>query len=194
MWGAWMPVGLLLLVTKRYAKKHWNWMHLLHAVLGYFTLVVTLVWSFKIIDYFSWKISAEVHTAFGLSAAILCIIVALSGSCTAGLMQFYREKDWTPKEKVTYAGKFHRITGYFMLFLGNVTIVTGVWEYYAETLLNNTMAPIGLVSLFIFCLLVMIFEFFYRMTNRKAIMVVKTPNIDDDPSKRTNNVMVYTSE
>ena len=189
-----MPVGLLLLVTKRYAKKHWNWMHLLHAVLGYFTLVVTLVWSFKIIDYFSWKISAEVHTAFGLSAAILCIIVALSGSCTAGLMQFYREKDWTPKEKVTYAGKFHRITGYFMLFLGNVTIVTGVWEYYAETLLNNTMAPIGLVSLFIFCLLVMIFEFFYRMTNRKAIMVVKTPNIDDDPSKRTNNVMVYTSE
>ena len=49
-----MPVGLLLLITKRYAKKNWNCMHVMHAILGYFTLLVTLVWTFKILDYFEW--------------------------------------------------------------------------------------------------------------------------------------------
>ena len=54
MWSAWMPVGILLLITKRYAKKHWNCMHVMHALLGVAVLGVTLVWGFKIMDYFEW--------------------------------------------------------------------------------------------------------------------------------------------
>ena len=80
-----MPVGLLLLASKRYAKKQWSCMHAMHAILGYFTLIVTLVWVFKIFDYFDWKLNTDIHSIAGLSAVIMCIIVALSGSTTAGL-------------------------------------------------------------------------------------------------------------
>ena len=48
MWSAWYVVGLLLLITKRYVKKHWISMHYLHALLGYFTLAVTIIFVAKI--------------------------------------------------------------------------------------------------------------------------------------------------
>mmetsp|Transcript_23454 Transcript_23454/g.31424 ORF Transcript_23454/g.31424 Transcript_23454/m.31424 type:complete len:138 (-) Transcript_23454:1699-2112(-) len=48
MWSAWYVVGLLLLITKRYAKKHWHLMHYVHALLGYFVLAVTIVFVAKI--------------------------------------------------------------------------------------------------------------------------------------------------
>jgi len=48
MWSAWFIVGLLLLVTKRYAKKYWRVMHYLHAGLGYFVLVVTIVFALRV--------------------------------------------------------------------------------------------------------------------------------------------------
>lgn len=127
MWSAWMPVGLLLLITKRYAKKHWNCMHICHALLGVAVLGVTLVWCFKILDYFDWQFNTDLHSIAGFISVSLCLIVALSGSLTASLAQFYNgEKAWTPKEKVTKVGKFHKWAGYFMLFIGNATAMTGI--------------------------------------------------------------------
>lgn len=166
MWSAWMPIGLLLLATKRYGKGQWSCMHALHAVLGYFTLVVTLVWAFKIFDYFDWKLNTDLHSIAGLAAVILCVIVAISGSTTAGLQQFYKEKEWTPKEKVTRVGKFHRYAGYLTLFIGNATAMTGVAHYYSEVVRDDSMTPLGVLSLGVFCCLVMLCECFYRRKNR----------------------------
>ena len=64
-------------------------MHLLHALLGYFCLIVTLVWAIRILDYFDWQVNDNIHSIVGVGATILSVIVALSGSFTAGLMQFY---------------------------------------------------------------------------------------------------------
>jgi len=33
---------------------------------------------------------------------------------------------------VTKAGKFHKQAGYFMLFIGNATAMTGIGHYYAD--------------------------------------------------------------
>jgi len=86
MWACWMPVGFLLLATKRYAKKHWSCMHYLHGLLGYFCLVATVVWALKILNYFNWKVNSDVHSILGVAAAILTVIVGLSGSITAALL------------------------------------------------------------------------------------------------------------
>lgn len=127
MWAAWMPVGFLLLVTKRYAKKYWSCMHVTHAILGFAVVLVTLIWSFKILDYFEWKFNTDLHSIFGVASTCLSLVVGLSGTTTASLMQFYNgEKDWTPKEKALRAAKFHKISGYFMLFMGNLTVMLGV--------------------------------------------------------------------
>ena len=98
-------------------------------------------------------------------------------------MQFYKDKDWTPKEKVTRAAKFHRIAGYFMLFIGNATVMTGAWHYFQDIMADSSLVPIGFMSLVTFCLLVMLCECFYRRENRKATMVVETPDVHD-PNKR----------
>lgn len=133
MWSAWMPIGLLLLITKRYAKKNWNCMHIMHALVGCIVLGVTLVWSFKILDYFDYSFNTDLHSLAGFTSVILCLIVALSGTITASLAQFYNgDKDWSPKEKVSKVGKFHKWAGYFMLFLGNVTAMTGILHYYKD--------------------------------------------------------------
>ncbi len=131
MWTAWMPIGFLLLCTKRYGKSKWSCMHLLHALLGYFCLIVTIVWAVRILDYFNWTVNSNIHSIVGVFATLLSVIVALSGTFTAGLMQFYEnDKGWQAKEKVTSAGKFHRIAGYWMLFIGNATAMSGIQHYF----------------------------------------------------------------
>ena len=193
LWAAWMPVGLLLLCTKRYGKRSWSCMHLIHAILGYFTLVVTLVWVFKILDYFNWQVNTDLHSIAGLIAVSLCLVVALSGTTTAGLQQFYVEKEWTPREKVTRVGKFHRIAGYFALFVGNSTAMTGVAHYYADIVMDDHMVPLGVASFCTFCFLVMLCECVYRRTHRQADMVVETPDIHD-PVNKSSQMMIYSPE
>ena len=95
MWGAWTIVGLLLLVTKRYAKKYWTLMHYLHAILGYFVLAVTIIFALKLIH---WHPFETIHNAFGTFTLFFTIAGALTGSITAGVMRFYnRDKDWSEK-------------------------------------------------------------------------------------------------
>jgi len=97
MWSAWYLVGLLLLVTKRYAKKTWVLSHYLHAILGYFSLIVTLVWGFMVLD---WRFDTP-HFVLGTITLFLTIFVSLLGSFTAGIMRFYnRDKDWAEKELI----------------------------------------------------------------------------------------------
>ncbi len=70
-------------------------MHLLHALLGYFCLIVTIVWAVRILDYFNWTVNSNIHSIVGVFATLLSVIVALSGTFTAGLMQFYEnDKGW----------------------------------------------------------------------------------------------------
>lgn len=85
LWTVWMPVGFLMLVTKRYAKKHWSCCHIIHALFGVAILFVTLLWTFKILDYFEWTVNTDLHSIMGITSAILCLIVTLSGAFTAAL-------------------------------------------------------------------------------------------------------------
>ena len=99
MWAAWFPVGLLLLVSKRYAKKAWMSMHFLHALLGYFTLIVTIIFALNVTD---WEPTKTVHNMFGSVCVVVAIIGSMSGSFTAGTMRLYNgDKPWTEKERVT---------------------------------------------------------------------------------------------
>lgn len=99
MWAAWFPIGLLLLVSKRYAKKAWFSMHFLHAFLGYFTLIVTIVFALRVTDF---KPMESVHNMFGTVCILVAVVGSLSGSFTAGTMRFYNgDAPWSEKERVT---------------------------------------------------------------------------------------------
>ena len=58
--------------------------------------------------------------------------------------------------------------------------------------MDESMSPLGIISLLTFCFLVIMCECFYRRTNRKADMVVATPGPDTKIGE--NKVMVFTTE
>lgn len=64
-----------------------------------------------------------------------------------------------------------------MLFIANLTVFLGISHYYNDIVLDETMAPLGIISLITFCLIVVLCECFYRRFNNKASMVVETPPI-----------------
>ena len=191
MWTVWMPIGFLLLATKRYFKKQWSCMHVIHVLLGYFCMLTTLIWTLKMLNYFDWQIRSDLHSLAGFISCCITMIVGLSGSLTAGLMRFRRHQEWEPRECVTDAAKFHRYSGYIMLLMGNVTAMLGILHYFCEVVMDIEMACLGFISLLTFVLLVILFEFFYRLANRRSDMVITTPVNYGADNRR---FMIYTSE
>lgn len=189
MWSAWFVVGLLLLVTKRYAKKTWVFSHYLHAILGYFTLIVTLVFAFRVAKFEPFE---SIHNALGTLCVIVTIVGSLSGSATAALMRGYNgDKPWSKKEKVQVVAQIHRIAGYVMLFVGNAAIMTGFGNYFNHRLQGDQRSVLGYFNMIVFVLLVAIFEAAYRIRNKYSMGFVQTPNTAKD---KTGRVHVMTPE
>ena len=98
MWSAWFIVGLLLLVTKRYAKKTWTLSHYLHMLLGFFTLGVTIIFALNVTK---WEPFDDIHNALGSLTVVCTLFGSFMGTYTAALMQFYNgDKPWSKEEKV----------------------------------------------------------------------------------------------
>ena len=173
MWGAWFVAGLGLLVTKRYIKKYWMPMQLLHTILGTFVLVVTIIFALSVLE---WShTTQEVHNTLGSIFLFVAIFGALSGYVTGGMMRFYnKDKAWSPKEKAMVVAKIHRYFGYTMLLLGNITLMTGIGHYYNGILDGDSRKVLGPLSLVVFVLLVAIFEAIYRLRNRYALGQIQT--------------------
>ena len=171
MWSAWYVVGLLMLITKRYAKKTWKLNHFVHAILGYLILIVTLVYGFNVAKYeFS-----SLHQTIGLLFLPVALIGALSGSFTAGTMVMYKgDKDWSEKERIERVAKIHRYFGYTMLFLGMIVVSTGINHYFDERLLGDDRKILSPISALTFAFLVFLFEAIYRLRNKYALGHIKT--------------------
>lgn len=173
MWSAWFVVGLLLLVTKRYAKKHWTFMHYMHALLGYFTIVVTIVFALRVTK---WEPFETIHNALGSLTVIVSLIGSLTGTFTAALMKAYNgDKPWSKKEKVQIVAQIHRYFGYAMLFIGNASVMTGIGHYFGDRLKGDERRVLGIFSFVVFCILVAIFESIFRIRNKYSMGHVKTP-------------------
>lgn len=174
MWGAWYVVALLLLITKRYTKTTWNLNHYLHALLGYFSLVVTIVFALKVTD---WN-PVGLHEILGTAFLFIAIVGTLSGSVTAGTMRLYNgDKDWAKQERVTQIAKIHRYAGYFMLLLGSITVSTGIFNYFEFMLLQDSRKLLAQVNIVSFVALVIIFETIYRLRNNYSRGKIDTPKV-----------------
>ena len=61
----------------------------------------------------------------------MTVLGSLTGMATIATMKHYHgDKDWSEKERVERIAKIHRIAGYFMLFIGNYTIMSGLLTYF----------------------------------------------------------------
>ena len=71
--------------------------------------------------------------------------------------------------------KIHRLAGYFMLLLGNITVASGIGHYYSDKLLEDDRKVLAPISLLSFILLVLVLEAMFRARNKWSLGTVKTP-------------------
>jgi len=181
MWAAWGPIGFFMLYAKRYAKRQWKFAHVAHAMCGHFVLWVTLGQQLNLYTFWQWNVrwtyTAIINTVIVLFTIILCI----SGQITQSIMGLYNgDLPWSRKEKVTNFAKFHRYSGYVMLFLGNLTCGVGTLNYCNHFVHNEyrTFALLlGPVAFVAFCLAVGVCEFLFRKKAKESKLVLFNPII-----------------
>ena len=110
--------ALILLCTKRYFKEHYTVTHYAHALVGYYSLFLTLFFSLKAFANKNWELTIELHSIIGTVFMLLAVCVSLSGSAVAIVMRVGKEDAWKPKESVTRMSCIHRWLGYSGIILG----------------------------------------------------------------------------
>ena len=89
MFVAWMPLGYLLLATKRYLKGNWKLWNFLHIFVGIITLAITIWQTLEISLKYGWGWTDDPHSILGTIAIVATILSVLSGGLVAAYMKFY---------------------------------------------------------------------------------------------------------
>ena len=148
-------------------------MHYLHCFLGYFVLIVTIIFSAKLMD---WRFTEGLHFALGTICLFFTVLGSLSGTFTAATMRVYNgDKPWSEKERVERIAKIHRWMGYLMLFVGNFTCLTGIGYYFGHIMNEDSRKVLAPVSFATFVFLVILFEAIFRVRNKFSLGHIKTP-------------------
>ena len=169
MFIAWMPLGYLLLATKRYLKGNWKLWHFLHIIIGMIVLVITIWQTLEISLRFGWwGLSDDPHSILGSITIVMTIVSVLTGSLAAACMRFYNgDEEWASnKERATVIGKIHRYLSYFLLFFANVVILGGTITYCLNYLQESQFIPFGIVSFLLFINIVLVSEYLHRKKAR----------------------------
>lgn len=74
-------------------------------------------------------------------------------------------------------GKLHKLIGYAILLIANVTTLTGVLSYTRDKLKNDKAVPIAVITLPLFALLYFICEINRRVANKINSLKFETAKI-----------------
>ena len=172
LWSLWFPVGLLLVVTKRWlAGKAWAFNQCLHALLGHSVTGLTLYQAYIQLERFGWEIDG-LHSWLGTLFCLITVLADFSGSATAGVGRFCKDEPWKEKERYAYVAKVHRIASKIVIFVANAILMTGLARYENYYLKRQMiLAPLSMAS---FCLIVFLCELAHRVMRRKH-QVLKVP-------------------
>ena len=170
MFFAWMPLGYLLLATKRYLKGNWKLWHLLHILGGFFVLAITIWQAIEISRCFGWGWTDDVHSILGTMTIAATIISVLSGTLAAAFMGCYDgDQAWSSKKETgPILGRIHAWSSYFVLFFANVIVLGGTITYCLSYLKDQKLIPFGVISFMFFVNLVLVSEILHRKKARSV--------------------------
>jgi hypothetical protein len=174
MFFAWMPLGFVLLATKRYLKGSWKLWHIIHILAGLLTLIITLWQTMEISLKFGWGWTDDVHSILGTICIAATIISVFSGSLATAFMKCYDgDEAWSKKETATILGRIHRWSSYFVLFFANVIILGGTITYCLTYLKDYKLIPLGIISFMFFINLMLVSEILHRKKARSENLAAK---------------------
>lgn len=162
LWAAWGLLGLVLLLSSRYLKT-FRFAIYIHIIAGMLVLIATLFMSFLALRKAEWEISGDPHDILGVIILASSVFITLTG-----FMARYRVLKKLP------INWLHRMSGFVMIILGQVTILTGVMSYSNN--FSGQSTPIGIVHVAIFYGLWLIIEIIHQIRLR---MLAKSVAGDD---------------
>ena len=167
MFAAWVPLGYVLLATKRYLKGNWKLWNFIHIFVGVVTLAITIWQTLEISLRYGWGWTDDVHSILGTIAIAATIIATLTGGLAAAYMKFYDgDKEWAPTERATTIGKIHKWVSYFILFFANVIVLGGTITYCLTYVQESKYIPLGIISFLFFINIVLVSEYLHRKKAR----------------------------
>ena len=193
MFFAWMPLGFLLLATKRYLKANWKLWHVVHILLGMITLVITIWQTLEISLKFGWGLTDDPHSILGTITIVATIISVLTGTLAAAYMKYYNgDEEWAKNERALIIGKIHKYTSYFVLFLANVVVLGGTITYCLAFLQESKYIPLGIMSFLFFLNLILVSEYLHRKKARSENLAKQEENKQD--KTKGSKAKVFTAQ
>lgn len=162
MFIAWMPLGYLLIATKRYIKGSWKLMNILHMLLGVLVSMITIWQTLEISLRFGWGLTDDPHSILGTMCIVGMLFSTVSGFLAHAYYKYSTDEAWSPKEKATKVGKVHRISSYVVLGLCNIVVFGGLLTYSLKNLRDVRYVPFGILSLLGFINIVLLSEYIHR--------------------------------
>ena len=198
MFAAWVPLGYVLLATKRYLKGNWKLWNFIHIFVGVVTLAITIWQTLEISLRYGWGWTDDVHSILGTIAIAATIIATLTGGLAAAYMKFYDgDKEWAPTERATTIGKIHKWVSYFILFFANVIVLGGTITYCLTYVQESKYIPLGIISFLFFINIVLVSEYLHRKKARSensAKQFVAECSESALKGKKNGNVREYTAQ
>lgn len=132
MWVGWAVIGLLQICTNRYWRAQWRWNKVVHAILGFASLLLTLVAGFIGLVLSKWQINSasSLHSKVGFAAFLMGVVLMLGGM-VANITRLMIAMPWKTK-RVLLLGKVHKWFGRIVIIFSQYVIGTGSYHFFTH--------------------------------------------------------------
>ena len=115
MWFSWAFIGLAQIYLNRYLRHKWRYSKIMHSLLGFFALALTVTAGLIALKTGGWTINQNLslHAKLGFSTFVMGIVL-MFGGMTANIVRLYVRMDWKSK-RVIFVGKIHKYFGWFLV-------------------------------------------------------------------------------
>jgi hypothetical protein len=121
---SWLLFALVLVATNRWFKHWWKVSQLMHTVAGSLVTIATTLSGITMIARMGFS-SEELHFIFGPILTFSVFALSLSG-----WLSYLSRFSTKSTMRVIKAGKFHRVLGLTLFFVGILTASAGIKLYF----------------------------------------------------------------
>ena len=175
LWFVWTFFGMFQISTNRYLKHHWEKHLWWHRVSGLTLLVATLYFAGRALYMIGFPLKDDVHAPIGFAVLLAILFITISGvvarsrlnRATSGMAAVHKFKST------------HRVLGYLMLIVANLTVSFGIYSYSVN---HGFSTNLYWFSFLFFALLWLVLEIRHRVFLSEQPIPFKEPTESMTPA------------
>jgi len=110
---SWTIISVAQIYTNRYLRHKWQWRQILHSVLGFLTMLITLAAALIAANVYGFIFDHSLHEKLGIAMCVLAAVVGIGGMATS-FIKFKKSGDWDTKSRLQMS-RVHGIFAYLII-------------------------------------------------------------------------------